>query len=270
MGFLEAAIGSWIRNEARRRRFGSWKIRGLCSPSVPSSARLRAAINYHRAEGYCEKIVSVVLPDKPEARQEWITRAEAAKLIWHAWRYREIQKGHVTGRRSRQHVAKFILVGLYTGTRAAAICAAALQQVDGAGYIDLERGVFYRRPRGRKETKKRRPPVPLPRKLLGHLRRWKRGGQAYAVEWLGEPVKGISKAFRRTVASAGLRATITPHILRHTAATWLMQAGADPWQAAEYLGMGLQMLLNNYGRHHPDHLAGPRDALDAQARSRRL
>jgi integrase len=46
---------------------------------------------------------------------------------------------------------------------------------------------------------------------------------------------------------------ISPHTLRHTAATWLMQRGADPWQAAGYLGMSLEVLLNTYGHHHPDY-----------------
>jgi hypothetical protein len=30
-----------------------------------------------------------------------------------------------------------------------------------------------------------------------------------------------------------------------------MQRGADPWQAAGYLGMSLDVLLNTYGHHHP-------------------
>jgi hypothetical protein len=30
-----------------------------------------------------------------------------------------------------------------------------------------------------------------------------------------------------------------------------MQKGADPWQAAGYLGMSLEVLLNTYGHHHP-------------------
>ena len=35
-----------------------------------------------------------------------------------AWRYREVQKGFIH-RRSRRHIARFILVALYTGTRPA-------------------------------------------------------------------------------------------------------------------------------------------------------
>jgi hypothetical protein len=43
--------------------------------------------------------------------------------------------------------------------------------------------------------------------------------------------------------------------VRHTAATRLMQKGAEPWRAAGYLGMSMEVLLNTYGHHHPDHLS---------------
>jgi integrase len=217
---------------------------------------LRAAINYHRRENLHDKIVSVVLPVENTPRDRWLTRSEAARLIRAAWRYREVQKGHATGRRSRQHIARFILVALYTGTRASAVCGAAFERVSGAGYIDVERGVFYRRPVGKRDTKKRQPPVPLPPQLLAHLRRWKRQGHRFAVEWNGEPVKSIRKAFAGAVQDAGLGSDVIPHTLRHSAATWLMQAGTDMWQAAGFLGMTVEMLSARYGHHHPDHLSG--------------
>jgi integrase len=221
---------------------------------------LRAAINYHRREGLHDKIVSVVLPDERPARDRWLTRSEAARLIRSAWRYREIQKGKPTDRRSRRHIARFILVALYTGTRASAVCGAALQPTPGCGWIDLERGVFYRRPAGKRETKKRQPPVPLPDHLLAHLRRWKRRGQKFAVEWNGAPVQSVDKAFAKVATDAGLSDDVTPHTLRHTAATWLMQAGTDMWEAAGYLGMTVEMLSQRYGHHHPDHLSGAKNA----------
>jgi hypothetical protein len=34
-----------------------------------------------------------------------------------------------------------------------------------------------------------------------------------------------------------------------------MQRGTDPWQAAGYLGMSLDVLLNTYRHHHPDYLS---------------
>ncbi|MGY2051921.1 tyrosine-type recombinase/integrase [Methylobacterium sp. JK268] len=214
---------------------------------------LRAAINYHRAEGYCREVVSVVLPEAAPPRDRWLTRSEAARLIWAAWRYREVQKGQPTGRRSRRHVARFILVALYTGTRASAVCGASLGPVKGSGWVDLERGVFYRRASGERETKKRRPPVRLPDRLLAHLRRWHGLGQTYAVEWLGQPVgTGVEKAFRNAAKDAELK-DVTPHTLRHTAATWLMQNGTDLWEAAGYLGMTVETLERVYGHHHPAH-----------------
>jgi hypothetical protein len=113
---------------------------------------LRAAINHHRLEGLCSEIIEVVLPPERPARERWLTRSEAARFIWSAWRYREVQKGRPTDRRSRRRVAKFILLSLYTGTRAAAVCTAALEPMAGWPWIDLDRDVFYRRPAGRRET----------------------------------------------------------------------------------------------------------------------
>jgi integrase len=221
---------------------------------------LRSAINFHREEGKCDRIVSVALPEKRPGRERWLTRSEAAALIWRAWRYREVQKGHPTGRYSRRHVARFILVGLYTGTRASAICSAAFEPFEGHGYIDVERGIFYRRPAGAAETKKRRPPVPLPARLLAHVRRWQRLRQRFCVEWNGAAVHDVDKAFRRNAHDCGMK-DVTPHTLRHTAATWLMQGSADIWQSAKFLGMTVEQLERTYGHHHPDHLKGARDTL---------
>lgn len=245
----------------------------VATRTTPVAARedlavLRAAINHHREEGHCDKIISVVLPDKAVGRERWCTRSEIAQLVRTAWRYREKQNYRATDRATRRHVARFILVAVYTGTRAGAVCAAALEPTLGKGWIDLERGVFYRRPEGERETKKRKPPVPLPRRLLAHLRRWHAKGQAFAVEWNGQPVNDCDKAFRNVAVDAGLP-DVTPHILRHTAATWIMQSGADVWEAAGYLGMSVQTLLARYGHHHPDYLSGALSAFDRTGEERK-
>lgn len=202
----------------------------------------RAAIRHHWEAGLCSGLTPIVLPDRGDARTRWLTRSEAARLLWYA---RAV--GH--------HVARFILVGLYTGTRAGAICGAALRPTEGRGWIDLEHGVFYRRPAGRRETKKRQPPVRLPPRLLAHLRRWKRlrFSSRAVVEWHGRPVLRINKAFRSARALARFGTDVTPHTLRHTCATWLAQAGVPTWEAAGFLGMTVEMFERTYGHHHPDH-----------------
>lgn len=231
---------------------------------------LRAAINYHRSEGLCSEIVSVALPRKSEPRVEWLTRSEAARIIWGAWRAKQVMRDKKTKRDVGKHIARFILVGLYTGTRHAAICTAAFRPAIGRGHVDIDRGVFHRRPAGAAATKKRQPPVRLPERLLTHLRRWRRLGIAShaVVEWNGKPVISVRKGFAAAVAAAGVGKHVTPHTLRHTSATWMMQAGADLWQTAGFLGMTVEMLERVYGHHHPDFQADVADVLSGQNRDR--
>lgn len=261
---------------------------------------LRAAIKHYHKEGYVTSAPMVTLPDKPVARERWLTRDEAARLLSAAWRMRQSWKGHASDRRTGRHLARFILVGLYTGTRSSAICGAAVRAGEGAGFVDYDRGVFYRRAIGTRQTKKRQPPVRLPQRLLAHLRRWRdtpleiktkaRGksgnlgrmiSQDYVVEWNGKPVGSVKKSFKIACELAGLGwyedrevdgqvkrvfvTDVTPHTLRHTAATWMMSAGVDPWDAAGFLGMTVDVLISTYGHHHPDFQS---DAADKITRKR--
>src|SRR5262249_20304697 len=144
----------------------------------------------------------------------WLTRSEAARIIWAAWRAKQVMRDRLTKRDVGKHIARFLLVGLYTGSRHAAIVGAAFTPAIGGGHVDLERGVFYRRAQGAKLTKKRQPPVRLPARLLAHLRRWHRLGiaQHAVVEWNGKPVKSVRKAFRAAVRAAGVGKHVTPHM----------------------------------------------------------
>jgi hypothetical protein len=56
------------------------------SRSTPTAARedlsvLRAAINHHRQEGHCDKIVSVVLPERAAGRDRWCTLGRTAAMV---------------------------------------------------------------------------------------------------------------------------------------------------------------------------------------------
>ena len=226
---------------------------------------LRAAINHHAKEGFHRGIVRVALPLKGQPRDRWLTRDEVAKLLWVCWRTREVQTQHrgklkgqkiQTDKHPLRHLARFILLAVYTGTRAASVAAASPVRAEGRSFVDLANGIFYRLAHGQRETNKRQPPVPIPPRLLAHLRRWHATGLArgHVVEFNGQPVRSVKTAFKHAVRLARLSGRITPHTLRHTAATWLMQAGVDRWEAAGFLGMSVEMLDRVYGHHHPDHL----------------
>jgi len=155
-----------------------------------------------------------VLPEKSPPREQWLTRSQAAQLIRAAWRAKQVMRVKDTKRDVGKHIARFALVGLYTGTRHGAICGAALHPAIGRGYVDVERGLFYRRAQGARETKKRQPPVRLPQRLLAHLRRWHRLGIAThaVVEWNGKPVRSVRRGFRcRRARSQARRACHAAH-----------------------------------------------------------
>jgi integrase len=170
----------------------------------------------------------------------------------------------MTGRRSRRHVARFALVGLYTGRRAAAIAAASVHREIGRGYIDLERGTFE--PARSRRTKKRQTPIRIPERLMAHIRRWARLGlcKRAVVEFNGQPIRRVSKAFASAARDAGL-ADATPHTLRHTAVTWAMQGGADLWDAAAMFSMTVETLERVYGHHRPGAGASVARALQSKA-----
>ena len=174
----------------------------------------------------------------------------------------------IHGTAALQHVARFILIGLYTGSRAGAIAAASPFPEPGRSFVDLDRGIFYRRPIGKRATKKRQTPAPIPPRLLAHMRRWKSQKLIATcfVEFNGKPVSPVKKGFRSAVRLARLPGKVTPHTLRHTAATWLMQRGVPIWEAAGFLGMSPEVLQETYGHHHPDYLQGAAAAIGQKSR----
>ena len=128
--------------------------------------------------------------------------------------------------RINRHLARFILLGLYTGTRHDAILRLQWMPNTTGGWIDLTAGVLYRRAAGTVERGKRRPPLPIPPRLLPHLRRWRKHTARFLIEWQGLPIASQERrAWRRARELAGHDGEVTPPVLRHNAATWLIKSG---------------------------------------------
>ena len=164
---------------------------------------LRAAINYAHKCGRITRPVAVELPERPEPRDRWLTRKEAAQLIRAA---RTPQ--------ARLYMPLFILLGLYTGRRKEAILSLRWPQVDlEAGSIDFE-------PPGRKRTNKKRGVIPNPAAPFAAPS--SEPGSAgpilgYVLHINGERIRDIKKGFAAACERAGLEG-VSPHTLRHTAA----------------------------------------------------
>ena len=163
-----------------------------------------------------------------------------------------------------KHLARFILVAIYSGTRSEAILSMRFMPHTGGGHVDTAAGIMHRRAAGQAETKKRTPPVPVPPRLLAHMRRWERMGARHVVEIDGARVASVKRAWATALAEAGIEHA-TRHDLRHTAITWAMQRGADKWAAAGFFGLTADMLESTYGHHHPDHMKSAVDAIGRRA-----
>jgi integrase len=121
---------------------------------------LSAALRWCWKQGLLDRPIPVTLPPQPAPRERHLTRAEAAQLLWGALGWDADGKRHAF--RINRHLARFILLGLYTGTRHDAILRLQWMPNTIGGWIDLKAGVLYRRPIGAVERGKRRPPASHP------------------------------------------------------------------------------------------------------------
>lgn len=254
IGYAMSALDNWWSDMpvssvtgATCRRYA--RERGVAAGTVRRElGTLRAALNHCHKEGYLLTVPGVVLPEKSAPKDRWLTRDEAARLMWAARR---------TG---NKHLCRFILIGLYTGTRKAAILALRFRAHTQGGWFDLEKGVLYRAASEARRTKKRQTPAKLPRKLLAHARRWARNSE-WAVEWRGQRVADIKTAWKHMRKEAGLP-DVTPHTLKHTAVTWAMQRGVSLNDASQFFGTTRDALEKNYFHHHPQFTAETAAAMD--------
>jgi integrase len=154
------------------------------------------------------------------------------------------------------HLPLFILLGLYTGQRKEAILSLRWTQVD------LNAGLINFNVPGARRSNKRRARLPIPSTLLLRLRRARKRGSdlGFVVHENGQRLQDIKRGFASACRRAGL-VDVTPHTLRHTCATWLMQRGVPIWDAAGFLGMSRETIERVYGHHHPDFLQSAAQAL---------
>jgi len=254
--------GDSCRSYAKRRLAGE-----LGRPVKSATARrelvtLSAALNFAYSERKLSQPVPVTLPAGGEARTKWLTRSEAGALIAGALgitptAYAIKSRKPVKWGRLFQpsyHVARFILIGLYTGTRHEANLNMRWGLNSKGGWFDLERGVMYRRGEGEADSNKRRVPAPIPDRLLPHLKRWRRMTVVGPVEYAGRLIAKERKGWHRARELAGLGEDVTPHVLKHTCITWLLQNEVPIRQVAGFVGTTEKVIETTYGHHSPDYL----------------
>jgi integrase len=203
---------------------------------------LRAALHWAQGERLIAAAPAVRLPPKPAPRDRWLTREEAERLL---------------GACKTHHVRLFVLIALHTAARRNAILELDWPQVD------FDRRLIHFNPPGRRQTSKRRVVVPINDTLLPALIEAREIAETeHVIEHSRHRVGSIKKAFARAAARAGMP-EVTPHVLRHTAATWMAMAGVLMRKIALYLGHESERTTEQtYSHHHPEFLRDAARSLD--------
>ena len=188
-------------------------------------------------------------PPKRPPRDRYLTPYEAKALI-DACQVRAI------------HLHLFVLIALSTGARKSAILGLTWDRVD------EDRGVLDFNEPDRPMTKKRRPIARVDRRLSAALREARKVARSeHVIEWNEKPIADIKKGLAEAAVAAGLyrqttdkdgkpvrRATISAHTLKHTAISWLAEAGYTVDQISDLTETTPQVVRRIYRRVAPEYL----------------
>lgn len=243
-----------------REFFGDKRLRDIDIPlcrkyceqrEVSDSTRRRELGVLRAAAGHALKwrritaadMPSIELPPESENRKVWLYKDELARFL-------------DVAERMDSDVFRFTQLAYHTASRRAAIERLEWSQVDEVG-----RRINLAKP-GERKTKKRRPIVPISDSIASELAVMRAEAKNQWV--LGSP-KDLYESFAWTAREAGLimlpvrgvreAGRLSPHALRHSRATHLLEDGKSPWAVASLLGDTVTTVLRVYGHACPDYLS---------------
>ncbi|GLR80130.1 tyrosine-type recombinase/integrase [Azospirillum oryzae] len=242
----QTIINDYIIRRAAEPTQGRYPARHRGAPvseaTISKELRMvRAALNWATAEGLIDRPPKFrVELSAGKARDTWITKAEAARLV----------------AACSPHIALFVRIALATGKRRGAILELTWDRVDlkrpGHEFIDF----------GDDVGKKLRGTTPIAghTPLIDALRSARECAVTpYVIEWRRKPVRDVKVA----LAAAGRRAGIphiSSHMLKHTAISWMVQAGVPYPRIAKFTNTSIEMIERVYGHHAPNFA---KEAIDA-------
>lgn len=214
---------------------------------------LRACFNWHaspdRGKAWLLRVADVPrfrLPEASPPRDRWLTTEEIARLLDVAGRHSEIMD-------------LFIRLALETAARKTAIRELTWDRVD------FETGMVHFAVPGRRQTSKKRVSVPISAALRKVLEKASRCA-IYRPTVIPKTVD-VDYFMRVIVFQAGLEG-VSPHTLRHTAATHMARRGVPLFYIAGVLGNSLAVVEATYAKHCPGELLAAVNAISGPSAER--
>jgi len=175
------------------------------------------------------------LPPEARGKEIWLTQAEIQQVLTTA-----------TGR-----LKDFLMLLYFTGARRPSIERLTRLQVDLKGdRINLtspKETVLQRK------SVKRRPIIPIFDEIRPTVERLMKK-HADSEYLFGDP-NDMYRPFVNHLTASGLAEKAFPHVMRHSRATHLLQAGVDIYTVARLLGDSVATVERVYGHHSTDYMA---------------
>jgi integrase len=197
-----------------------------------------------------DDVPRIRLPDAPQPKERVLTLEEADRLYAACTRF-EVPRLWDTG---ITRVELFCRIGLNAAARRSAMLNLTVFQVN------LETRQIDFNPPGTRQSKKRRPVVPISDELLPYITKVRAAAIANNCTYLLGSPGAIRTSFENACDAAGLSG-VTPHTLRHTWATWAARySRTGLWETmygiAGVMGDTVQTVFRVYAKHHPEFLRG--------------
>lgn len=229
----------WIRQYIRQRQ-----REGAAASSInKETGLLSRAINYANQEwGYALNNPAPGLKQRePEGRVRWLTKTQAAALVAAAGQ---------CGPRAA-HLPDVITLALHTGMRKGELLGLEWARVD------FVNGLIYLEAMHTKANRRRAIPINGPAMAALQRRQAVADGPL-----IFKGVQDVKRSFGHACRLAGIT-NFRFHDLRHTFASWLVQAGAPLPEVRDLLGHASIEMTERYAHLAPDRLRGAVAMLEA-------
>lgn len=191
--------------------------------------RLRSCMNWALKKRLIRFRPDIWVPQKPPPKDRVLTADEVERLLSAC---------------VMPHVKLFVILALSTAGRTEALLELTWKRVDfDAGTINLKVKEVLNPLT--KRVRKGRSVVPMNRWARAALQEARKGALTdNVIEWDGAPIRSVRKGFDAAVERAGLNG-VTPHTLRHTAASWMESGGIPIARISRFLGHKTEAVTRN-------------------------
>jgi len=193
---------------------------------------------------WIEKRPKVEKLDEGKGRIVFLTVDQVKRLLDAAWKH-------------SPHVYLFCMIGIDTGMRRTEILSIQKQ------HIDLEKRIIYI-PKAKAGARVQ----PITNRLAEYLKQWLavvKDSSAYLFPYKDSHQMDNRKSFRKVVELAGLDPDeVTPHTLRHTAVSHMVQDGIDLPTVMRVSGHKTLTMVQRYAHQDDPHIMAAMDRLEGR------